>query len=84
MVGMTLNPKHHSHINAFLQNYAIINFSRKIGLEARRKFVQPIGAWFSQVGELHQVIHMWHYHVREVVCPTVETISLIHVISAEP
>lgn len=40
---------------------------RKIGLEARRKFVQPIGAWFSQVGELHQVIHMWHYEVRSKV-----------------
>ncbi|CAD6583015.1 MAG: hypothetical protein CYPHOPRED_002212 [Cyphobasidiales sp. Tagirdzhanova-0007] len=36
----------------------------RIGLEARRKFVEPIGAWFSQVGELHQVLHMWHYDVR--------------------
>lgn len=31
------------------------------GLEARRKFVEPIGAWFSQVGRLHQVHHMWQY-----------------------
>ncbi|KAI9602589.1 hypothetical protein H4Q26_001879 [Puccinia striiformis f. sp. tritici PST-130] len=30
------------------------------GLEARRKFVEPIGAWFAQVGR-HQVHHMWQY-----------------------
>jgi len=31
------------------------------GIEARRKLVAPIGAWFSQVGRLHQVHHMWQY-----------------------
>jgi len=31
------------------------------GIEARRKFVAPIGAWFSQIGRLHQVHHMWQY-----------------------
>ncbi|TBU34385.1 NIPSNAP-domain-containing protein [Dichomitus squalens] len=31
------------------------------GIEARRKFVEPVGAWFSQVGRLHQVHHMWQY-----------------------
>lgn len=31
------------------------------GLEARRQFVQPIGAWFSQLGDLNQVHHMWSY-----------------------
>jgi len=31
------------------------------GIEARRKFVAPVGAWFSQVGSLHQVYHMWQY-----------------------
>jgi len=31
------------------------------GLEARRKFVQPIGAWFSQLGDLNVVHHMWAY-----------------------
>ncbi|KAI0783307.1 NIPSNAP-domain-containing protein [Abortiporus biennis] len=31
------------------------------GIEARRKFVAPVGAWFSQVGRLHQVHHMWQY-----------------------
>ncbi|KAJ3224564.1 hypothetical protein HK099_008245 [Clydaea vesicula] len=29
------------------------------GLEARRQFVQPIGAWFSQIGHLNVVHHMW-------------------------
>ncbi|KAI6136402.1 NIPSNAP-domain-containing protein [Pisolithus sp. B1] len=31
------------------------------GIEARRKFVSPIGAWFSQIGRLHQVHHLWQY-----------------------
>ncbi|KIY73570.1 NIPSNAP-domain-containing protein [Cylindrobasidium torrendii FP15055 ss-10] len=31
------------------------------GIDARRKFVSPVGAWFSQVGRLHQVHHMWQY-----------------------
>ncbi|CAL1694513.1 unnamed protein product [Somion occarium] len=31
------------------------------GIEARRKFVEPVGAWFSQVGRLHQVYHLWQY-----------------------
>lgn len=31
------------------------------GIEARRKFVAPVGAWFSQVGRLHQVHHIWQY-----------------------
>ncbi|KAJ7651676.1 hypothetical protein DFH06DRAFT_1207780 [Mycena polygramma] len=31
------------------------------GIEARRKFVAPVGAWFSQVGRLHQVHHLWQY-----------------------
>lgn len=31
------------------------------GIEARRRFVEPVGAWFSQVGRLHQVHHMWQY-----------------------
>jgi len=31
------------------------------GIEARRKFVAPVGAWFSQIGRLHQVHHMWQY-----------------------
>lgn len=35
--------------------------SRRRGIEARRKFVAPVGAWFSQVGRLHQVHHMWQY-----------------------
>jgi len=31
------------------------------GIEARRKFVEPVGAWFSHVGRLHQVHHLWQY-----------------------
>ncbi|KAJ7631248.1 hypothetical protein FB45DRAFT_917954 [Roridomyces roridus] len=36
------------------------------GIEARRKFVAPVGAWFSQVGRLHQVHHLWQYPSLEV------------------
>ncbi|EJU02627.1 NIPSNAP-domain-containing protein [Dacryopinax primogenitus] len=31
------------------------------GLDARKHFVKPVGAWFSQVGRLHQVYHIWQY-----------------------
>jgi len=31
------------------------------GIEARRKMIEPVGAWFSQLGRLHQVYHMWQY-----------------------
>ncbi|KAI0066490.1 NIPSNAP-domain-containing protein [Artomyces pyxidatus] len=31
------------------------------GIEARRKFVEPVGAWYAQVGRLHQVYHIWQY-----------------------
>jgi hypothetical protein len=31
------------------------------GIEARKKLLSPVGAWFSQIGELHQVHHMWQY-----------------------
>jgi len=31
------------------------------GIEARREYVAPVGVWFSQVGRLHQVHHMWQY-----------------------
>ncbi|KAJ1020273.1 hypothetical protein NDA18_005870 [Ustilago nuda] len=31
------------------------------GLEARRQFVEPIGAWFTQIGGLHTVFHIWEY-----------------------
>ncbi|EJD54432.1 NIPSNAP-domain-containing protein [Auricularia subglabra TFB-10046 SS5] len=33
----------------------------RVGIEARRKFVEPVGAWFSHVGRLHQVHHMWQF-----------------------
>ena len=44
---------------------------RRAGIEARRKFVAPVGAWFSQVGRLHQVHHMWQY-------PCVQSILFSH------
>lgn len=31
------------------------------GLEARTKYVEPIGAWFTQIGGLHTVFHIWAY-----------------------
>ncbi|VDB87517.1 unnamed protein product [Peniophora sp. CBMAI 1063] len=31
------------------------------GIEARRKFVEPVGAWYAQMGRLHQVHHLWQY-----------------------
>ncbi|KAI9488100.1 hypothetical protein BDB00DRAFT_66798 [Zychaea mexicana] len=31
------------------------------GLECRRQYCAPVGAWFSQLGELHSVHHMWTY-----------------------
>ncbi|WVQ85111.1 hypothetical protein IAT38_007276 [Cryptococcus sp. DSM 104549] len=36
-------------------------FAWRRGLEARRKFVEPVGAFFSQVGQLHEVHHLWQY-----------------------
>lgn len=36
-------------------------FNRRRGIEARRKFVTPVGAWFSQIGRLHQTYHLWQY-----------------------
>ncbi|KAI9485910.1 MAG: hypothetical protein EXX96DRAFT_469964, partial [Benjaminiella poitrasii] len=31
------------------------------GLECRSQFCEPVGAWFSQLGDLHTVQHMWTY-----------------------
>ncbi|KAI8913682.1 hypothetical protein EDD86DRAFT_187208 [Gorgonomyces haynaldii] len=33
----------------------------KKGIDARRKYVEPVGAWFNQLGDLNYVHHMWHY-----------------------
>jgi hypothetical protein len=33
----------------------------KKGLEIRRQYCTPVGAWFTQLGELSQVHHMWTY-----------------------
>ena len=37
------------------------DLQRRRGIEARRKSIAPVGAWFSQIGRLHQVHHMWQY-----------------------
>ncbi|OZJ03006.1 hypothetical protein BZG36_04677 [Bifiguratus adelaidae] len=31
------------------------------GLEYRRRYCEPVGAWFSQLGKLNTVHHMWTY-----------------------
>jgi hypothetical protein len=31
------------------------------GLECRQQFCEPVGAWFSQLGDLNVVNHMWQY-----------------------
>ncbi|CAO3652749.1 unnamed protein product [Cunninghamella blakesleeana] len=31
------------------------------GLECRRQFCEPVGAWFSQLNDLNTVHHMWTY-----------------------
>lgn len=35
------------------------------GLEARRPYVEPVGAWFTHVGGLHTVFHIWAYPSME-------------------
>ncbi|GAA5918948.1 hypothetical protein JCM1841_002650, partial [Sporobolomyces salmonicolor] len=38
----------------------------RVGLEARLASGHyPVGAWFSQVGKLHQVHHLWQYQSLE-------------------
>ena len=44
----------------FVYLYLAIIFRRK-GLECRRQFCEPIGAWFTQLGDLNTVYHMWAY-----------------------
>lgn len=31
------------------------------GLEVRRQVMEPVGAWFNQLGELNQVHHLWQF-----------------------
>jgi len=31
------------------------------GIDARKNHISPVGAWFSQVGRLHQVHHIWQH-----------------------
>jgi hypothetical protein len=34
---------------------------RRRGIEARKKLVRPVGAWYAQNGRLHHVYHLWQY-----------------------
>ena len=38
-----------------------VQLNRKRGMEARKNYMKPVGAWFSVVGRLHEVHHLWHY-----------------------
>lgn len=31
------------------------------GLELRKKHIQPVGAWYSEIGDLNTVWHLWQY-----------------------
>jgi NIPSNAP len=31
------------------------------GLEVRKNFMEPIGAWFTQIGTLNRVYHIWQF-----------------------
>ncbi|KAJ1958316.1 hypothetical protein GGI12_004767, partial [Dipsacomyces acuminosporus] len=33
----------------------------RVGVECRRHHEEPMGAWFSQLGDLNQVHHLWQY-----------------------
>lgn len=44
----------------FIFIFSHATFRRK-GLDCRRKFCEPVGAWFTQLGELNTVYHMWTY-----------------------
>lgn len=48
------------------------------GLECRRQFCEPVGAWFSQLGELNMVHHLWAYqdlHRRKVLRESAWSVS---------
>lgn len=34
---------------------------RRRGIDARKNHIRPVGAWFSQVGRLHEVHHIWQH-----------------------
>ena len=36
------------------------------GLRARRELISPIGAWFSQLGQLNQVHQMYQYQYLKI------------------
>ncbi|KAJ2078263.1 hypothetical protein H4R24_004597 [Coemansia sp. RSA 988] len=38
----------------------------RVGVECRRHHEEPMGAWFSQLGDLNQVHHLWQYSDLQV------------------
>ncbi|KAI9502222.1 hypothetical protein BX070DRAFT_242125 [Coemansia spiralis] len=38
----------------------------RVGVECRRHHEEPMGAWFSQLGNLNQVHHLWQYSDLQV------------------
>lgn len=33
----------------------------QVGLQARKQVMKPVGAWFSQLGKLNTVTHLWNF-----------------------
>lgn len=59
-----VSSKHTQYTFATLARVSVsthLHVCRRIGIEARKKVIAPVGAWFSQVGRLHQVHHIWQY-----------------------
>ncbi|KAH9081582.1 NIPSNAP-domain-containing protein [Lactarius deliciosus] len=48
-----------------LRAYQLSPATWRRGIEARRKLVRPVGAWYAQIGRLHQVYHLWQYQNLE-------------------
>jgi hypothetical protein len=38
------------------------------GLEVRKNFMEPIGAWFTQIGTLNRVYHIWQFPGTSYLC----------------
>ena len=55
------SPRWSLSISLSSSSMLLVLLFRRRGIEARKKFVAPVGAWYSQVGRLHQVHHMWQY-----------------------
>jgi hypothetical protein len=60
-VGNLLVRKATIHLLVGLTFAYLLLYNRHKGLECRRQFCEPVGAWFSQLGALNYVHHMWQY-----------------------